>query len=45
MGHGSLAVTSGYMHRVSEADRAAAEYMGALIDTTSRGNGGRSTTE
>jgi hypothetical protein len=33
MGHGSLAVTSGYMHRVSEADRAAAEYMGALIDT------------
>ena len=34
MGHGSLAVTSGYMHRVSEADRAAAEYMGALIDTT-----------
>ncbi len=45
MGHGSLAVTSGYMHRVSEADRAAAEYMGALIDTTSRGDGGRSTTE
>jgi integrase len=33
MGHGSLAVTSGYIHRVSEADRAAAEYMGALIDT------------
>jgi len=33
MGHGSLAVTSGYMHRVSEADRAAAEYMGALLDT------------
>jgi integrase len=32
MGHGSLAVTSGYMHRVSEADRTAAEYMGALID-------------
>jgi integrase len=32
MGHGSLAVTSGYMHRVSEADRAAAEYMGALLD-------------
>ncbi len=31
MGHGSLAVTS-YMHRVSEADRAAAEYMGALLD-------------
>ncbi len=35
MGHGSLAVTSGYMHRVSEADRAAAEYMGKLIDTSS----------
>jgi integrase len=32
MGHGSLAVTSGYMQRVSEADRAAVEYMGALID-------------
>jgi integrase len=32
MGHGSLAVTSGYMHRVNEADRAAAEYMGALLD-------------
>jgi integrase len=32
MGHGSLAVTSGYMHRVSEADRAAAAYMGALLD-------------
>jgi integrase len=32
MGHGSLAVTSGYMHRVSEADRAAADYMGALLD-------------
>ena len=32
MGHGSLAVTSGYMHRVSDADRAAAEYMGALLD-------------
>ncbi len=32
MGHGSLAVTSGYMHRVSEADRAAAQYMGALLD-------------
>jgi integrase len=45
MGHGSLAVTSGYMHRVSEADRAAAEYVGALIDTTSRGVGGQSTTE
>jgi integrase len=36
MGHGSLAVTSGYMHRVSEADRTAAEYMGALIDQKPR---------
>jgi integrase len=32
MGHGSLAVMSGYMHRVSDADRAAAEYMGTLLD-------------
>ena len=32
MGHGSLAVTSGYVHRVSEADRGAAEYMGTLLD-------------
>jgi hypothetical protein len=32
MGHGTLADTSGYMHRVSEADRAAAEYMGKLLD-------------
>jgi hypothetical protein len=32
MGHGSLAVTSGYMHRVSETDRAVADYMAALID-------------
>jgi integrase len=32
MGHGSLAVTSGYMHQVSEADRAAAQYMGDLLD-------------
>jgi integrase len=45
MGHGSLAVTSGYMHRVSEADCTAAEYMGTLIDTTSRGVGGRSTAD
>jgi integrase len=36
IGHGSLAVTSGYMHRVSEADRAAAEYMGALLDRDRR---------
>lgn len=32
MGHGSLAVTSGYVHRVSEADRQAARYMGDLLD-------------
>ena len=38
MGHGSLAVTSGYMHRVSDADRAAAEYMGALIDARTNTN-------
>jgi len=32
MGHGSLAVTSGYMHPVTEADRHAARYMGDLLD-------------
>jgi integrase len=32
MGHGSLAVTSRYTRRVSEADRAAAGYMDDLID-------------
>lgn len=32
MGHGSLAMTSGYMRRLSEANRAAAEYMGELVD-------------
>ena len=32
MGHGSLTVTSGYMHRVSEADRAAAGHMAELLD-------------
>ncbi len=32
MGHGSLQVTSIYTHRVSEADRAAAGHMGALLD-------------
>jgi hypothetical protein len=32
MGHGSLAVTSRYLHHVSEADRAAARYMGSLLD-------------
>ncbi len=31
MGHGSLQVTSVYTHRVSEADRAAAQYLGQLI--------------
>jgi hypothetical protein len=47
MGHGSLAVTSGYMHRVSEADRAAAEFMGGLLDRDARqqaDKGPRSTT-
>jgi integrase len=32
MGHGSLSVTSGYMHQVSEADRKAAQFMGELLD-------------
>jgi integrase len=32
MGHGSLQVTSIYTHRVSEADRAAAAYLGQLIN-------------
>ena len=32
MGHGSLLVTSGYVHRVSEADREAARHMDALLD-------------
>jgi integrase len=36
MGHSSLAVTSVYMHRVSEADRAAAAYMRALLDRETR---------
>jgi hypothetical protein len=31
-GHGSLAVTSIYTHRVAEADRAAARHMGELLD-------------
>jgi hypothetical protein len=31
MGHGSLQVASIYTHRVSEADRAAAQHMGALL--------------
>jgi integrase len=32
MGHGSLQVTSVYTHRVGEADRSAAQYLGQLID-------------
>jgi integrase len=32
MSHGSLEVTGGYVHRVSEADRAAARHMGELFD-------------
>jgi len=32
MGHGSLQATSGYVHRVSEADRRAARHMDALPD-------------
>jgi len=32
MGHGSLAVTGIYVHQVSEADRAAAQHMGDLLD-------------
>jgi integrase len=32
MGHGSLEVTGGYVHRVSEADREAARHMGELFD-------------
>jgi integrase len=36
MGHGSLEVTSGYVHRVSEADRAAARHMADLFDSQGR---------
>jgi integrase len=32
MGHGSLEVTGGYVHRVSDADREAARHMGGLLD-------------
>jgi integrase len=32
MGHGSLEVTGGYVHRVSEADRQAATHMAELFD-------------
>jgi integrase len=35
MGHGSLEVTGGYVHRASEADRQAARHMGELFDWTS----------
>jgi integrase len=34
MGHGSLTVSSIYTHRVSAADRAAAEHMGRVLDET-----------
>jgi integrase len=33
MGHGSLEVTGGYVHRVSEADQEAARYMDSLLDS------------
>jgi integrase len=33
MGHGSLEVTGGYVHRVSDADREAARHMGELFDS------------
>jgi integrase len=33
MGHGSLEVTGGYVHRVSDADRKAAQHMGELFDS------------
>ena len=36
MGHGSLEVTGGYVHRVSEADRKAARHMGELFDSGER---------
>ena len=32
MGHGSLTLSSIYTHRVSAADRAAAEHMGRVLD-------------
>ena len=32
MGHGSLTVSSIYTHRVSAADRAAAEHVGRILD-------------
>jgi hypothetical protein len=32
MGDGSLEVTGGYVHRVSEADREAAQHMGEVFD-------------
>jgi integrase len=35
MGHGSLEVTGGYVHRVSEADREAARHMAELFDDKS----------
>jgi hypothetical protein len=39
MGHGSLAVTSIYTHRVADADRAAARHMGDLLTFDSLGPG------
>jgi hypothetical protein len=35
MGHGSLEVTGGYVHRVSEADQQAAQHMAELFDSQS----------
>jgi integrase len=39
MGHGSLEVTSGYVHRVSEADREAARHMDDLFDSEAEQEG------
>jgi integrase len=36
MGHGSLEATGGYVHRVTEADRAAARHMAELFDRQSQ---------
>jgi integrase len=41
MRHSSLAVTSVYVHPVSEADRDAARYMGDLLDQRAEGTSGR----
>jgi len=42
MGHGSLAVTSIYARPVEEADRAAARYMGDLLDGRASWHGANS---